>query len=570
MQRARVQLICMPFQNVSLSSLSIALLGSVLRNSNVDVVESYLHFEFAQLIGNKTYRNVTLGGTKNGFAGEILFAESYQGYVNDANSTRLLDSMFGSSHNRINIMKNYKEYCLAQLSLIDADLIGFTTSFNQLFPSIWLAYHIKKHWPHKKIVFGGSACSTPMCHQIRTYYSFIDYIVAGPGEKPLLELALGREFNCSDGIIINEEAINLDSLPIPDYTTFMSEAKRYSDEPGKLMLAFETSRGCWWGEKNHCLFCGLNQSQIVYYAKKSERAIREIRYLWKHYQTNLFATDAILSLDHLKSVLPTLAEYKSKPSIFYEIKANMSRQDIELLRKAGVIWVQPGIESLSSRILGLINKGVTAIQNIALLKWCCEQGIKVSWNLLCDIPGERVKDYDEQIALFEKIPHFSPPQGVSPLRLDRYSPYFEQHELFGWSRIKPFEEYRFLHPQMNERAIYDIAYHFHGDNKKTTINGYLKQIQDSIDLWEVRHSRGDGLYWDKDFGLVKVVKESASKIHAKPMLTSVIENTHNIISLSKLIRSTGCEQKLIDELVEWGALHREGNKIVNLALQCSL
>ena len=47
---------------------------------------------------------------------------------------------------------------------------------------------------------------------------------------------------------------------------------------------------------------------------------------------------------------------------------------MRLLRDAGVTTIQPGIESFSDRVLKLMKKGVTGLQNIQLLKWCKEIG----------------------------------------------------------------------------------------------------------------------------------------------------------------------------------------------------
>ena len=86
---------------------------------------------------------------------------------------------------------------------------------------------------------------------------------------------------------------------------------------------------------------------------------------------------------------------------------------------------QQGVESLSTRLLGLLRKGSKAIQNLAALKWCREQGVTVAWNMLCGIPGERVEDYEEQIALMAKIPQLPPPEQARPVAVDRFSPYFD-------------------------------------------------------------------------------------------------------------------------------------------------
>ncbi|MCI0442202.1 radical SAM protein, partial [bacterium] len=104
--------------------------------------------------------------------------------------------------------------------------------------------------------------------------------------------------------------------------------------------------------------------------------------------------DSILDLRYYKDYIPKLAERTTKLDLFYEVKANLKKVQIRLLRDAGVRTIQPGIESFSNSILQLMGKGVSALQNIQLLKWCKELGVSVYWNLLWGFPGEDPLEYD--------------------------------------------------------------------------------------------------------------------------------------------------------------------------------
>ena len=93
-------------------------------------------------------------------------------------------------------------------------------------------------------------------------------------------------------------------------------------------------------------------------------------------------------MNYYRTVLPELAERKLGVTFFYEIKSNLKKKQVKLLADAGILTVQPGVESFSSHVLKLMRKGVTAIQNIQMLKWCREYGVDVAWNLLYGFPGE--------------------------------------------------------------------------------------------------------------------------------------------------------------------------------------
>ena len=80
--------------------------------------------------------------------------------------------------------------------------------------------------------------------------------------------------------------------------------------------------------------------------------------------------DNIMPHEYFRTMLPTLAQADLSAHIFYEQKANLNLRQVKSLRDAGVAIIQPGIEALSSPLLRLMRKGVTAEQNIRLLRYC--------------------------------------------------------------------------------------------------------------------------------------------------------------------------------------------------------
>src|SRR5208282_1767562 len=190
---------------------------------------------------------------------------------------------------------------------------------------------------------------------------------------------------------------DMDRLPDPDYGDYFAALGRSSLGPRiKPALLIESARGCWWGAKSHCTFCGLNGSTMAFRAKSAQRVYAELVRQKSRYGIGRFlAVDNIMSYHYFRDLLPMLNEHNPGVSLFYEIKSNLKRDQVELLRDAGVLAVQPGIESLSSHVLRLMRKGVTAIQNVQLLRLCREFGIEIAWNLLYGFPGETPEDYVE-------------------------------------------------------------------------------------------------------------------------------------------------------------------------------
>lgn len=261
-----------------------------------------------------------------------------------------------------------------------------------------------------------------------------------------------------------ERIRNMDSIPTPEFSEFF-EQFRASQAGGAFSpsLLMETSRGCWWGEREHCTFCGLNGATMAFRSKSSERVLEEIRTLRDRHGVRTFnVVDDILDMSYFQTVLPRLAEAELGIEFFWEIKANLTPSQVLLLRDAGVLSVQPGIESLSDRLLKLMRKGVTAFRNIELLKWCKEFGVKPYWNFLYGFPGEDADDYDRIAALIPAIWHLDPPTGYGPIRIDRFSPYHDDPAAYGMINLRPSAPFTYLYP-FDSKTLSNIAYYFEFD-----------------------------------------------------------------------------------------------------------
>ncbi len=197
--------------------------------------------------------------------------------------------------------------------------------------------------------------------------------------------------------------------------------------------------------------------------------------------------DNIMPHKYFNTLLPELAESEPKLRIFYEQKANISLAKAAALRRAGVEFVQPGIEALSTDFLKLMRKGVTARQNVNLLRYARSVGISVNWNLLYAFPGDRIEWYLETLKLVPLLRHLGPPTGVHHLSIDRFSPYFNQPEEFGIRNVRPMAAYAPVFP--DGAPLDQIAYHFVGEYRSESrenpevIRTLTQEVQHWNDSW---------------------------------------------------------------------------------------
>jgi magnesium-protoporphyrin IX monomethyl ester (oxidative) cyclase len=280
----------------------------------------------------------------------------------------------------------------------------------------------------------------------------------------------------------------MDSLPLPDYHHYFQALNESTltnlIKPGLLA---ESSRGCWWGEKFHCTFCGLNGVGMQYRLKSPERVLDELSELRRLYGIgNIQFVDNILDMSFFKTVLPKLAAEEEKYSLFYETKANLKREQVELLAQAGVRWIQPGIESLDDNILKLLAKGNSTLINLQLLKWCSELDIDVSWSLLSGMPGESDSWYAEMARWLPAIFHLQPPTGVARIRYDRFSPYQMRPHDFDLT-LEPSRTYPYVYPLPNE-SLKRLAYSFEDNKRPRHMHRALSEEPGQQQLQEVvRH-----------------------------------------------------------------------------------
>jgi ribosomal peptide maturation radical SAM protein 1 len=504
----RVLLLNMPFVSVSRPSIGLSLLKARLAEEGIECVIGYPSILMAERISLETYMLADERLSHALFLGDWLFAQhSFPDKLDIDTYVNCLKQHSGSEENFNAVMAArpqigpFLEACFDKYDIASFDVIGFTTTFQQSLGCLALSRMIKDRMPEKIVVFGGGNCEGVMGLELHRSFPWIDYICSGESDHSFPELlkriAAKKPLAGIPGLIYRDGGVSciggpadkihdMDALPDPDFSDFFDQVNASPLKP-KLSPAMliETARGCWWGAKQHCTFCGLNGDTMAFRAKSADRVLAEIeRQVARHGIKHFQAVDNIISHDYFKSLLPVLKERAMGVTFFYEIKSNLRRDQVKMLREAGVLAVQPGIESLSSHVLSLMKKGVTGIQNMALLKWCREYGIEAAWNLLYGFPGETGEDYDTSARYASAIPHLRPPGAVAPIRLDRFSPNFNRAEDFGIVNIRPFALYRYIYPLPPE-SIANLAYFFeyeHRDGRKPET--YLTNMMEQVKVWK--------------------------------------------------------------------------------------
>lgn len=213
--------------------------------------------------------------------------------------------------------------------------------------------------------------------------------------------------------------------------------------------------------------------------------------LYEKYGVKQFeATDNIIES---KNLTPMLNEYKNLKipvDIFYEIKANVTPGIVDAMRKAGIRRVQPGIESLSTNVLKLMKKGTSQLLNINALRWLMIYEVDPIWNVLYGFPEETVFDYESQANLIPLICHLPPPQLVTRISLDRFSPSIENPEARSkFENIRPEGSYHFTLPP--EVDLLKAAYHFTGRATNSPAEFEYASFFEAIESWRINWKKAN-------------------------------------------------------------------------------
>jgi ribosomal peptide maturation radical SAM protein 1 len=518
----KILLVSMPMAALERQALGLSLLKACAAERGLACDVRYLNFAFAEFLGAGDYLWMMAELPYTAFAGDWLFTEALYGPRPEADrryreeilqgTWRLDDEAIARILRARRFVRPFLDHCLATVPWPEYALIGFTSTFEQNIASLALARRLRAAHPSLTLVFGGANWEGEMGQELHRQFPFVDLVcsgeaevsfpavadlvVAGRATPEALARVPGIVFRATDGrsVATGPPALvqDLNTLPVPDYSDYFRDFQQSSATSAVVpTLLFETSRGCWWGAKSHCTFCGLNGGAMAFRSKSAPRVLAELEGLTGRWGLeHLEAVDNILDMRYFKDVLPGLAEAGKPWRIFYEVKANLSREQVELLRDAGVRRIQPGIESLSDHVLRLMRKGTRALRNVQLLKWCREYGIGVDWNLLYGFPGETAEDYAATLRLLPAIRFLGAPTACGPVRLDRFSPYHEAPQDFGLVNVRPLACYRHLYPA-DEEALGRIAYYFDYDYApEVDPRGSADALVAYVDAWHMSPEPG--------------------------------------------------------------------------------
>lgn len=471
---------------------------------NTDIL--YLNILLASIIGVERYEEIYFA-PEFWMIGERLFARSAYGFpplghnpdccANEAMSisgSKTHAKMFYEDNPPFNLeeylktehlCKSFIDELMPVFTSLDYKIIGCTNSMTrQTNCSIALLSGVKKHCPQTITIIGGSNCKGEMAKGIASLSNDIDYIFSGESETTFLNFLksfFSKELP-TQRIISAEPLYDLDTLPLPEYEIFYNQYMHFLGENAlsRIKIWYETSRGCWWDQ---CSFCSTQH--ISYRIKSINKVVRDIKRIKESYPDKmLFITDIVIPNSYHKELLPVVSNKEEFPSLAYQLRAIFDLKGLVKLKNAKIEVILPGLETFSTNLLRLMNKGITGRQSLLFLRNAVSVGIYSDWFLLWGFPGDKISDYEEVLCILPLIRHLQPPRKFYPMILMRFSPYLNDHQRYKIKNIRPWEAFNMIYPGWAD--IGKLAAYFIGEfpceaNENPKI---IREIARELAVWE--------------------------------------------------------------------------------------
>jgi ribosomal peptide maturation radical SAM protein 1 len=519
----RVTLVNMPWQGLTGPSLALSGLDTLLTSLGHDTTQLYENLRFAEEcvdpasgLSPEDYLTICEQGFQLGVGEWVFSAAIYgPGWHQDEFVARIATERFPAVDQAVRLHHHapgFVERSAARILATDPELLGLTSTFEQNLASLAVADRVKRLRPDLPIVLGGANCDHTMGAALHRNFPQIDYVVRGEGEQPLAELlealdgrraftaVTGLCWRDADGRSIQNPYVPVmtpgPALPAATVHPFFEQVQDSPARPWipEVSLRLETSRGCWWGEKRQCTFCGLNGGTIPYRSKPAEKAWQEISAGVTEFGVlDIGMTDNILDPAYLTTLLPRIADADWDLRITYEVKSNLKPADLAVLSAAGVVSVQPGIESLASGPLTIMDKGASGAAQVRALRLFREYGIFPTWNYLFGFPGEDwARDYQPVVDQIPALVHLPPPANVNRLTLDRFSPLFNRPELGIDDERRPEPWYRLVY-DLPDDELRELAYLF-TYRARGVDDATAAALVDAVEAWSAAYEQSSLTY----------------------------------------------------------------------------
>ena len=260
-----------------------------------------------------------------------------------------------------------------------------------------------------------------------------DYIVLGEGEETMRELCdclqqklsvrevKGLAYYDDRGTSVHtgsrEEIADLDALPYPAWDLFPMDHYTLIRDPNIMdherFMVMYSGRGCLF----HCNFCYRMEKGLR--IRSADNVIEEMRALKETYNVSYIGFyDELLvnSVDRVTEFCEKLIDAKLNMHWNCNGRLNFAKLDmLKLMKRAGCVFINYGIESLDEQALKNMNKNLTVKQITTGIENTLEAGISPGFNIIWGNIGEDVHSLQLGVDFLLKYDDHSQRRTIRPV-----------------------------------------------------------------------------------------------------------------------------------------------------------
>jgi anaerobic magnesium-protoporphyrin IX monomethyl ester cyclase len=348
--------------------------------------------------------------------------------------------------------------CVDDQDLLSSDCIGVSIVYDhQLLFGLHLLRLMKKRWPEKLFLLGGTATSQAYKYlkdksQLKRFFDVCDGIVVGEGETAICEIA-----HAEGDIKGNTKIPNLitydsksDTLRIPQSIHYENVAAlgcpeyQYSWDlylSPERGINYSPTRGCYW---NRCTFCdyGLNTDKPTspWREKPVNVVVDDLRKISSEQKVTYvyFAVD-VMAPGYLERLSDAIRESDLKIRWGAELRMEkiFSKDRCRKMAESGCVSVSFGMESGNQRVLDLIDKGTKVQYMGETMNNFADAGIAVQLMAFSHFPTETETERKETVGFVQLHKDSWSTGGIGKFVLTGTALVAKNPEKFGISLLEP-------------------------------------------------------------------------------------------------------------------------------------
>jgi hypothetical protein len=312
--------------------------------------------------------------------------------------------------------------------------------------------------------------------------------------------------------------------------------------------------------------------------KSAGKVVDDLNRLIRKYDCRAFRFDDDYASPALFEILAALEESHQTIRFSIATKADITKEALRRIKKGGGQEVFVGVENFTNRVLlGLMHKGIDAITNIRVIRYCYELDLNLRYYIILGMPGETEGDVQEMAARMEHLHHLPPPTSVFRLQLLNHSILESHQDEYGLRNQRPpdfaKDIFAFDDPEelMNLVPFYAFDYADGQDVErkyqifKKAASRWLKHYQRSILVFVA----DDVLLRILDTRPVAVEKEHRFTGLAKDIYLACRDLATERALLEAFTGEAGRVRGILDDLVEKRLVATDGVRYLSLALDLS-